>query len=125
MSGGWRWRSYDEEGYYLYYYYCADLSTYQGQAWLSLAAWALVNLLPLLVLSLLHNMISVRQVKSDIFSTLQSSLSGLVSHLHYSRPGSVSWRVSLANLLLTAAGVVATLWMTTAGFGPGDGRHLR
>ena len=60
------WRSYDENGYYLFYYYCADVSPYLTQFWLSVSAWAMINILPLIILTILHNVNNIRQVKGKM-----------------------------------------------------------
>ena len=114
------WQSYDENGYYLFYFYCADVSPYLTKSWLSVSAWTLVNILPLIILTILHNVNNRK-----ICSAPHLAVSGLVSHLQYSSRGSVSRPMSGVNMFLTAGGVCLTIWITTAGFGPGDGRHLR
>ena len=59
-DGGYSAWSYDEGGYFRNYYYCGDMSQYLGQRWFSALLWGIVNILPLLLLSLLQHVLNIR-----------------------------------------------------------------
>lgn len=127
--------SYDDEGYQQYYYYCADLTPYLNTTWVPVITWLLLNIIPLMALS---SIVLSLTLKSKCVLTCCTNpgmiLSGILSHFHV---GPVSFTktnlgcltlspsITFLNILITFLAMCLNIHLITAGFGQGDGRHLR
>jgi len=122
--------SYDDDGYQKYYYYCADLTLFLNNQWLPVLMWFLVNIVPPFLLGLIALIFGLR---SNFLSTI-CRLPGILfspvfSNLHVGpfQSGYLSFSrgLTLTNIIVTFLGLCVNLHLITAGFGQGDGRHLR
>eukprot|EP00092_Neocalanus_flemingeri_P010866 GFUD01011702.1.p1 GENE.GFUD01011702.1~~GFUD01011702.1.p1 ORF type:complete len:268 (-),score=41.79 GFUD01011702.1:19-822(-) len=133
-SNGTREHMYTHDGYYLQYYHCGDVSAYLNSYWLPVMAWLLVNILPGCLLSIIVLLFTLQSRCLITCTHPVMILSGTFSHFHVgpvscskSNSGYLSFSASVSylNILLTFLGLCLNLHLTTTGFGPGDGSHLR
>lgn len=127
--------SYDDEGYQQYYYYCADLAPYLNTTWVPVITWFLLNIVPVMALSIIVLSFTLKS-KCVLTSCTNPGMiiSGILSHLHLGPVSftktnlgclTLSSSITFLNILITFVGMCLNIHLTTAAFGPGDGRHLR
>jgi hypothetical protein len=122
--------SYDESGYYIYYFYCGDVSQYLNTTWIPVIAWFLVNILPHILLSILILIFTLKEKCPAVSCrNLVFLLSGIFSHIHvgpvscsnnHSGNLRLSKIFSSLNILLTFIGMCIHLYLNTVAFGAGD-----
>ena len=134
-TSGLHLESYDDHGYYKYFYYCGDVSPYLNNIRVPILAWLLVNILPLILFSIINLLLTLR---SGCLATSCTNpvlfLSGILSHLHvgpvtYNMKNSgyvcLSKTLSILNLFITLFGMCLHLYLITVQFGPGDSSNLQ
>ena len=128
-------QSFDDRGYFQYYYYCGDMSGYLNTTWVPVMTWLLVNILPGIILSIIVLMFTLK-TRCVLTSCTYPGIifTGMFSHLHIgpvrwskSNSGCLSFSptISFINILLTFLGLCLHFHLTIAGFGAGDSSQLR
>ena len=147
-SGNISLSSHNDDGYQLYYYYCGDLSSYLQYPWISVLLWIVLIILPPTFIAVLHNITNISVFKSYpgfFFISLISYFHIGSSKINVDQPqqrisrddgtdddsstSTTRYRISnlasLCNMLISLVSLSTIIFFCSAGFGQGDGRHLR